>query len=132
MEQGITPADYLAKAVTAIPLGRYGKPGELCVDQQSNWESDRSNSVEIDRIVKAIDRLSESGTPRRPSPTPDPSPPWFAYLRPFLRLPRNSHSVARYAGSFPMARANPRLKPGAISHRRLRRLNHARVAGFRK
>lgn len=28
-EQGITPAQYLEKAVTAIPLGRYGKPGEL-------------------------------------------------------------------------------------------------------
>lgn len=28
-EQGITPAQYLEKAVTAIPLGRYGKPAEL-------------------------------------------------------------------------------------------------------
>ena len=28
-EQGITPEEYLQKAVTAIPLGRYGKPHEL-------------------------------------------------------------------------------------------------------
>lgn len=28
-EQGITPQEYLDKAVTAIPLGRYGKPSEL-------------------------------------------------------------------------------------------------------
>jgi 3-oxoacyl-[acyl-carrier protein] reductase len=28
-QQGITPDDYLAKAVTAIPLGRYGRPEEL-------------------------------------------------------------------------------------------------------
>lgn len=28
-EQGITPEQYLAQAVTAIPLGRYGKPEEL-------------------------------------------------------------------------------------------------------
>lgn len=28
-EQGITPAQYLEKAVTAIPLGRYGQPSEL-------------------------------------------------------------------------------------------------------
>jgi 3-oxoacyl-[acyl-carrier protein] reductase len=28
-EQGITPEEYLAKAVTAIPLGRYGRPQEL-------------------------------------------------------------------------------------------------------
>jgi 3-oxoacyl-[acyl-carrier protein] reductase len=28
-EQGITPAEYLQKAVTAIPLGRYGQPHEL-------------------------------------------------------------------------------------------------------
>ena len=28
-EQGITPQQYLDKAVTAIPVGRYGKPGEL-------------------------------------------------------------------------------------------------------
>ena len=28
-EQGITPAQYLEKAVTAIPLGRYGRPEEL-------------------------------------------------------------------------------------------------------
>lgn len=28
-EQGITPEEYLAKAVTAIPLGRYGQPREL-------------------------------------------------------------------------------------------------------
>jgi 3-oxoacyl-[acyl-carrier protein] reductase len=28
-QQGITPDDYLAKAVTAIPLGRYGRPQEL-------------------------------------------------------------------------------------------------------
>lgn len=28
-EQNITPEEYLQKAVTAIPLGRYGKPAEL-------------------------------------------------------------------------------------------------------
>jgi 3-oxoacyl-[acyl-carrier protein] reductase len=28
-EQGITPEEYLEKAVTAIPLGRYGRPEEL-------------------------------------------------------------------------------------------------------
>jgi len=28
-EQGITPEEYLQKAVTAIPLGRYGRPHEL-------------------------------------------------------------------------------------------------------
>jgi 3-oxoacyl-[acyl-carrier protein] reductase len=28
-EQGITPEEYLQKAVTAIPLGRYGQPHEL-------------------------------------------------------------------------------------------------------
>jgi 3-oxoacyl-[acyl-carrier protein] reductase len=28
-EQGITPEEYLEKAVTAIPLGRYGQPPEL-------------------------------------------------------------------------------------------------------
>ena len=28
-EQGITPAEYLSKAVQAIPLGRYGRPDEL-------------------------------------------------------------------------------------------------------
>jgi 3-oxoacyl-[acyl-carrier protein] reductase len=28
-EQGITPEEYLAKSVTAIPLGRYGRPEEL-------------------------------------------------------------------------------------------------------
>ena len=28
-EQGITPQEYLDRAVTAIPVGRYGKPGEL-------------------------------------------------------------------------------------------------------
>ncbi|HEY0371023.1 MAG TPA: SDR family oxidoreductase [Thermoanaerobaculia bacterium] len=28
-EQGITPQEYLDKAVTAIPVGRYGKPSEL-------------------------------------------------------------------------------------------------------
>ncbi len=28
-EQGITPEEYLAKAVQAIPLGRYGQPHEL-------------------------------------------------------------------------------------------------------
>jgi 3-oxoacyl-[acyl-carrier protein] reductase len=28
-DQGITPQQYLDKAVTAIPLGRYGKPSEL-------------------------------------------------------------------------------------------------------
>jgi 3-oxoacyl-[acyl-carrier protein] reductase len=28
-EQGITPEEYLEKAVTAIPLGRYGQPHEL-------------------------------------------------------------------------------------------------------
>ncbi|HEX8408803.1 MAG TPA: SDR family oxidoreductase, partial [Thermoanaerobaculia bacterium] len=28
-EQGITPEEYLQKAVTAIPLGRFGRPHEL-------------------------------------------------------------------------------------------------------
>jgi 3-oxoacyl-[acyl-carrier protein] reductase len=28
-EQGITPEEYLQKAVTSIPLGRYGRPHEL-------------------------------------------------------------------------------------------------------
>lgn len=28
-QQGITPEEYLAEAVKAIPLGRYGRPEEL-------------------------------------------------------------------------------------------------------